>query len=359
MNLVCNQIKNLTEKKYVLFTSNCSTAIYLLLKSLNLKNKKIIVPVNLCYDVILSIISSRNIPIIIDTNDNLGFSLKDLKDKLEYEKDIKVIIFPYLYGNSDNFKSVLKLAKKNQIIQIEDIAGSLGGKIKQKYFGSFGDFTVGSFGKGKIIDMSGGGFIATNNRDVFLKVRRNYKSLSKFQPKNKLIYLKSSEFLERILKTKKKNLFTQSKIKHFSKGFIYYKKFNKKFYFDLFQKIKKIDLINRLRNNNSKFYEKIFKFDILKPITHEKGSVYWRKNFILKKGSSEKLIKYLNQNNFYSRKYYPPLNHIFPIYKKKMANYEKNYKKLINFWVGEELNKSNILRARKNIINFFNEKNKL
>ena len=42
-----------------------------------------------------------------------------------------------------------------------------------------------------------------------------------------------------------------------------------------------------------------------------------------------------------------------------MVNYEKNYKKLINFWVGEELNKSNILRARKNIINFFNEKNKL
>ena len=359
MNLVCNQIKNLTEKKYVLFTSNCSTAIYLLLKSLNLKNKKIIVPVNLCYEVILSIISSGNIPIIIDTNDNLGFSLKDLRDKLEYEENIKVIIFPYLYGNSDNFKSVSKLAKKNQIIQIEDIAGSLGGKINQKYFGSFGDYTVGSFGKGKIIDMSGGGFIATDNKDIFLKVRKNYKSLSKFQLKNKLIYLKSSEFLERILKTKKKNLFTQSKIKYFSKGFIYYKKFNKKFYFDLFQKIKKIDFINRLRNNNSKFYEKIFKFDFLKPITHEKGAVYWRKNFILKKGSSEKLIKYLNQNNFYSRKYYPPLNHIFPIYKKRMVNYEKNYKKLINFWVGEELNKSNILRARKNIINFFNEKNKL
>ena len=134
MNLVCNQIKNLTKKKYVLFTSNCSTSIYLLLKSLNLKNKKIIVPVNLCYDVILSIISSGNIPIIIDTNDNLGFSLKDLKNKLEYEENIKVIIFPYLYGNSDNFKSVLNLVKKNKIIHIEDIAGSFGGKIKQKYF---------------------------------------------------------------------------------------------------------------------------------------------------------------------------------------------------------------------------------
>ena len=89
MNLVCNQIKNLTKKKYVLFTSNCSTSIYLLLKSLNLKNKKIIVPVNLCYDVILSIISSGNIPIIIDTNDNLGFSLKDLKKNWNMRKILK------------------------------------------------------------------------------------------------------------------------------------------------------------------------------------------------------------------------------------------------------------------------------
>ena len=86
--------------------------------------------------------------------------------------------------------------------------------------------------------MSGGGFIATDNKDIFLKVRKNYKSLSKFKLKNKLIYLKSSRFLERILK-QKKNLFTQSKIKYFSKGFIYYKRFNKKFYFDLFQKNKK------------------------------------------------------------------------------------------------------------------------
>ena len=40
MKLVCEKIGDLTEKKHVLFTSNCSTAIYLLLKSLNFKKKK-------------------------------------------------------------------------------------------------------------------------------------------------------------------------------------------------------------------------------------------------------------------------------------------------------------------------------
>ncbi len=356
MKLVCEKIGDLTEKKHVLFTSNCSTAIYLLLKSLNFKKKKIIVPVNICYDVIISIFASGNIPLIIDTNDNLGFSLNDLKKRLNSDKDIRVLIFPYLYGNSDNFYDVFKLCKKKNLIFIEDIAGSFGGKIKKKYFGSFGDFTVGSFGKGKIIDMTGGGFISTNNKEVFLKICRNYKLLTKYRIKNKLIYVQSNKFHEKILKTKKKFLFNYKRIKYFSKGFIYNKNFKKKFYLNLFLKLKKIDKINALRNKNAKFYDKILNLNFFKPIAHENGSVYWRKNFIFKKGSSQKLIEYLNQNNFYARNYYPPLNYIFPMYKKKMINYEKNYKKLINFWVGSELNRNHIIKAKKNIIDFFSSK---
>ena len=181
---------------------NCNLFITQVFK---FQKKKIIVPVNICYDVIISIFASGNIPLIIDTNDNLGFSLNDLKKRLNSDKDIRVLIFPYLYGNSDNFYDVFKLCKKN-LIFIEDIAGSFGGKIKKKYFGSFGDFTVGSFGKGKIIDMTGGGFISTNNKEVFLKICRNYKLLTKYRIKNKLIYVQSNKFHEKILKIKKKIL---------------------------------------------------------------------------------------------------------------------------------------------------------
>ena len=39
-----------------------------------------------------------------------------------------------------------------------------------------------------------------------------------------------------------------------------------------------------------------------------------------------------------------------------MINYEKNYKKLINFWVGSELNRNHIIKAKKNIIDFFSSK---
>ena len=110
------KISNLLEKKYSVITSNCTSAVYLLMKSLNFKNKKIIIPSNICFDVLLSIIYSQNYPVVIDINKNLGFSITDLKKEIRKQKNISAIIFPYLYGNAENFKSVLKLVRKKKNI---------------------------------------------------------------------------------------------------------------------------------------------------------------------------------------------------------------------------------------------------
>ena len=61
----------------------------------------------------LSIIFSGNHPVIIDINNNLGFSLSDLKKEIKKQK-IAALIFPYLYGNSDNIKSIIKMIKKKK-----------------------------------------------------------------------------------------------------------------------------------------------------------------------------------------------------------------------------------------------------
>ena len=85
----------------------------------------------------------------------------------------------------------------------------------------------------------------------------------------------------------------------------------------LLNKINNIDKINKLRNKKAKYYDKIFNFNTSRPIIHEKGSVYWRKNFLFKKDVSLKLINQFNKNKFYARKYYPPLNYIFQFLEKK------------------------------------------
>tara|TARA_B110000503_G_C7164185_1_gene421135 strand:+ start:1813 stop:2880 length:1068 start_codon:yes stop_codon:yes gene_type:complete len=353
--LFIDKIKKITKKNNVLFTSNCTTALYLLFKSLNFKNRHIVIPGNICFDVILSIVFSGNIPIIIDTNDQLGFDIIDLKLNLKKIKNIGAIIFPYLHGNSDNFKDVLKLSKKNNLVLIEDIAGSFGGKIGNKYFGSFANFTVGSFGQGKIIDMNGGGFLATKDVSIFNDIKLKYTSLEKYNHVNKVLYFEINKIQNEIINKKKnKTIFNKKSLQQFFKAFIYNKKFNKQYFKKLNSLISQIDKINTTRNKKADYFEKIFNFRNFLPIKHKKGSVYWRKNFLVKNIDSFKVIKYLNKENIYARKYYPPLNYIFPFLRKKLVNYENYYKQLINFWVGEESNFKEIIQIKEIIEKKYN-----
>jgi hypothetical protein len=80
-----SSLETLLKKKYCFLTSNCSTAIYILLKSLGLKKKVIIIPANICYDVVLSILFSGNIPYPLDIDKDLNLSLfeEEANDKKE------------------------------------------------------------------------------------------------------------------------------------------------------------------------------------------------------------------------------------------------------------------------------------
>ena len=287
----------------------------------------------------MSIILSDNTPLIVDTNKNLGISLVDLKKKINLDKDQKILIFPYLNGNSDNFLNILKLIKKKSIFLIEDIACAIGGKISnQMPFGSFGEITVGSFGQGKIIDMSQGGFFATNNKSIFETAKKKYHNLSLFTKRKKILNSKTRDF------------YNKNVAKKLSSGFVFKKEFSNQYFIKLNKKILNLKDTNQKRNKISNFYQKQFNFKSFKPINHNRGSVYWRKNFMFKYNTN-KLIAKFNKNNFYARKYYPPLNHIFSFIKNENFKYESMNERLVNFWVGEEVTKKEIIDAKKLISN--------
>ena len=353
IKFLSKKISKLLNKKNTFITSNCSTSIYLLLKSLDIKNKKIIIPSNVCFDVMLSIIFSGNHPVIIDINNNLGFSLSDLKKEIKKQK-IAALIFPYLYGNSDNIKSIIKMIKKKNIILIEDIAPAFGGKFGRKNFGSFSDYCVGSFGQGKIIDMNKGGFFSTNNDKIFNKFKIKYKKLKIYSKKNSLLYKKLNKVIDKILRKKIKNKFLkQSLLSRYYLSIIYRRNFNLSFYEKLDQEISKIEKTNNLRNRKAMKFSKELNFQNFRSINHKVGSTYWRKNFILRENSHD-LISFLNKQNIYARNYYPPLNLIFPFIKKKFKNSEKKYRKIINFWVGEETKFKDIKKIKQSITNYYN-----
>lgn len=88
-----------------------------------------------------------------------------IKDRISKGKKPKAIIVVHLYGMPAKIDEISAIAKKYNIILIEDAAEALGSQFKGKKCGSFGDFGILSFNGNKIITTSSGGALVCNNEE--------------------------------------------------------------------------------------------------------------------------------------------------------------------------------------------------
>ena len=92
-------------------------------------------------------------------------------------KKTKVIVAPHLYGYCIDMLSIMKLAKKNNILVVEDVAQAIGTSIGGKKAGTFGDFGVYSFHSHKNITTLGeGGMLIVKDKsyaDIVPMLRHN------------------------------------------------------------------------------------------------------------------------------------------------------------------------------------------
>ncbi len=92
-------------------------------------------------------------------------------------KKTRVIVAPHLYGFCIDMPPIIKLAKKNKILVVEDVAQAIGTSIKNKKAGTFGDFGIYSFHSHKNITTLGeGGMLVVKNKshaDIVPMLRHN------------------------------------------------------------------------------------------------------------------------------------------------------------------------------------------
>ncbi len=105
----------------------------------------------------------------------------------------KAIITVDFAGLPCDYDQVFKIAKKHNLLVIEDACHALGSEYKGKKTGSFSDMTVLSFHPVKNITTGEGGMILTNNKDFYdkLKVFRNHGIVKK--PENGRWYYEIEE----------------------------------------------------------------------------------------------------------------------------------------------------------------------
>lgn len=159
------------KKKFGVAVSNGTAALEIAIKSLNLKKgSEVIIPAFSIISTANAVIKNNLKPILVDC-DLETWNMRSDETLKKITKKTKAIIITHIYGLPVDLKKILQIAKKKNIIIIEDTAEVIGLKYKNKICGSFGDLSTFSFYANKHITTGEGGMICTNNKKYYEKCK--------------------------------------------------------------------------------------------------------------------------------------------------------------------------------------------
>ena len=163
------KFKELNKSKYAIACSSGGSALEIIFKSFDLKNKEVLVPSNTFIATYNAIKFSGAIPKLIDCEQNsLHVSLRQIKKNVT--KKTKCICIVHIGSYlPDDIKEIVEFCKK--IILIEDCAHSVLTKFHNKYSGNFGHAGAFSFYSTKSVSSGEGGMITTNNYNLYNKMK--------------------------------------------------------------------------------------------------------------------------------------------------------------------------------------------
>jgi len=119
-----------------------------------------------------SIIYSGAIPIFADIDPHtLNICPDAMERQLALNPDIKAVLIVHLFGLACNMDRIIEIAKKNNLLIIEDCAQAHGTMWKGKKAGSFGDISAFSFYPTKNMTTGEGGIVLTDNSEFAQRSR--------------------------------------------------------------------------------------------------------------------------------------------------------------------------------------------
>jgi aminotransferase in exopolysaccharide biosynthesis len=182
-----NQITRFTRSKYAVSVVNGTEALHLSLVVCGIKHDdEVLVPTITFAGTANAIVYSGAIPHFVDSEfETLGIDPLKLEKYLEKitikkgkfyfnkktKRKIKAIMPVHVFGNICQIDKILKVAKKYNLVVIEDAAEALGSFFQRKHAGTFGLVGCFSFNGNKIMTTGGGGAIITNNKLLAKKIK--------------------------------------------------------------------------------------------------------------------------------------------------------------------------------------------
>jgi len=169
--------------KHAVGVNSGTTALYLTMKALGIgPGDEVITAANTFMATVAAIVDTGADPVLVDIDPATRNINPDLIEPAITSKT-KAIVPVHLYGSMVDMDRIVKIAKKNNLIVIEDAAQAHGATYKNKPAGSFGAAGCFSFYPGKNLGAYGeGGAVVTSDDALAEKLRmlRDHGSSRKY-----------------------------------------------------------------------------------------------------------------------------------------------------------------------------------
>ncbi|MBI1767939.1 MAG: DegT/DnrJ/EryC1/StrS family aminotransferase [Bacteroidetes bacterium] len=157
--------------KHAIAVSNGTVAIHLALVAHRIgPGDEVIIP-NLTFVATANaVLHAGAVPVLVDI-DPFNLCIDPNKIEEAITPRTKAIMPVHLYGHPCDMKAIIEIAKRNNLLVIEDAAEAHGAKAYGKTVGNWGDCATFSFYGNKNLTTGEGGMITTNDEEYNLRCR--------------------------------------------------------------------------------------------------------------------------------------------------------------------------------------------
>lgn len=162
-----DMLSEFVQSKHVYLTNSGISAFYIVLQALKKKSPKreVILPAYTAPSLVVAINKAGLKPVLCDISlEDFNMNTKTIGKMVSSET--LCVICVHMFGMPVRNMEQLKNALPDDILLIEDCAQAMGSKIGNSLVGSFGDFGIFSFNRGKNLPTYGGGGIFTNSDEL-------------------------------------------------------------------------------------------------------------------------------------------------------------------------------------------------
>jgi len=141
---------------------------------------EVIVPAYTFFATVASVVTARAIPVIAEIDESLTIDPKDVERKVT--PYTKAIVPVHMNGTCADMDAIMDIAKRHNLLVIEDVAQACGATYKGKRLGTIGDVGCFSISSYKITGGGEAGLVMMKKESLYMRAQNNHDTGACWRP---------------------------------------------------------------------------------------------------------------------------------------------------------------------------------